>query len=85
MRPQSQERKTVRKFVMSGLFVVLALSQAAEAKKKAPVAQDVAAKAEQAKPPLDNMATGGVKPAAQENVPATDGSQYPPALYFNFQ
>lgn len=32
MRPQSQERKTVRKIVMSGLFVVLALSQAAEAK-----------------------------------------------------
>lgn len=53
MRPQSQESKTVKKFVMSGLFVVLALSQTAEAQKKVPVTQDVAAKAEQAKPPLD--------------------------------
>ncbi|ESY89843.1 hypothetical protein [Mesorhizobium sp. LNHC209A00] len=43
---------------MSGLFVVLALSQTAEAQKKVPVTQDVAAKAEQAKPPRSGFLHG---------------------------
>lgn len=73
------------KLVLSALLVLLALSQAAEAKKKVPMTQDNAAKADAARPPLDNRSTGGITPAGDAKAPATDGSQYPPAIYLNFQ
>ncbi|MEI9420278.1 hypothetical protein O7A70_03700 [Mesorhizobium sp. Cs1299R1N1] len=73
------------KTVLSALLVLLALSQAAEAKKKIPVTQDNAAKVEATRPPLDDRSTGGIVPAAGTKAPATDGMQYPPALYLNFQ
>ncbi|MDX8433583.1 MULTISPECIES: hypothetical protein [Mesorhizobium] len=74
------------KLVLSALLVVLALAQAAEAKKKVPVAKDDA-KVEATRPPLDNTATGGITPAGAK--PATtnqDGynSIYPPAIYLHF-
>ncbi|MER8372749.1 hypothetical protein [Mesorhizobium sp. M1406] len=72
------------KLVLSALLVLLALSQVAEAKKKVLVTQDNAAKAQATRPPLDNASTGGIRPAADAKAPATDGMQYPPALYFNF-
>ncbi|MGX7876483.1 hypothetical protein ACVDG5_030770 [Mesorhizobium sp. ORM6] len=73
------------KLVLSALLVLLALSQVAEAKKKIPVTQDNAAKAQVTRPPLDDTTTGGIKPAAGGKAPATKGLQYPPALYLNFQ
>ncbi|MER9330777.1 hypothetical protein NKJ26_04475 [Mesorhizobium sp. M0152] len=72
------------KLVLSALLVLFALSQAAEAKKKVLLTPDDAAKAQATRPPLDNASTGGIRPAADAKAPATDGTQYPPALYFNF-
>jgi hypothetical protein len=72
---------------LSALLVVLALSQAAEAKKKNPVTEDKAAKVEQTRPPLDNTSTGGITTADAKAAPANqDGYNpiYPPALYLNF-
>ncbi|CAN7665382.1 hypothetical protein [Mesorhizobium sp. LjNodule214] len=71
------------KRALSALFVVLALSQTVEAK-TAPVAAATAPTTEESRPPLDNTPTGGITPAGTK-APATDGSQYPPALYLNFQ
>ncbi|WP_214473108.1 hypothetical protein [Mesorhizobium sp. dw_380] len=73
------------KLVLSALLVLLVWSQAAEAKKKVVVAQDNAAKAQLARPPLDDTSTGGIRSAAGATAPATDGQQYPPALNLNFQ
>ncbi|MER8752870.1 hypothetical protein NKH57_27105 [Mesorhizobium sp. M1050] len=72
------------RLVLSALLVLLALSQVAEAKKKVLVTLDNAAKAQAPRPPLDNASTGGIRPTANPQAPATDGPQYPPALYFNF-
>lgn len=72
------------KLVLSALLVVLALSQAAEAKKKITMCGNNAAKAEETLPPLDNTSTGGIAVPADAKA-ATDGSQYPPPLYLNFQ
>ncbi|BCG95581.1 hypothetical protein [Mesorhizobium sp. 131-2-1] len=70
---------------LSALLFMLVFAQAVEAKKKVPANQDNAAKVEEIRPPLDNTSTGGIRPAAEAKAPATDGSQYPPALYLNFQ
>ncbi|MER8466869.1 hypothetical protein [Mesorhizobium sp. M1396] len=87
--PENAERfgareETVMKLVLSALLVLLALSQVAEAKKKVLVTQDNAAKAQATRQQLDNASTGGIRPAADAKARATDGMQYPPALYFNF-
>jgi hypothetical protein len=71
--------------MLSTLLVALALSQAAEAKKQTPATGDNAAKVEKTRPPLDNTPTGGITSTDAKAAPATDGSQYPPALYLNFQ
>ena len=73
------------KRALSALFVVLALSQAVEAKTKMSVTDTTAPAIEESRPPLDNTPTGGITPADAKAAPATDGSQYPPALYLNFQ
>ncbi|ESY66665.1 MULTISPECIES: hypothetical protein [Mesorhizobium] len=73
------------KLVLSALLVLLVLSQVAEAKKKVVVTQDNAATAQVTRPPLDDTSTGGIRSAAGATATATEGQQYPPALYFNFQ
>lgn len=73
------------KLVLSTLLVLLSLSQAVEAKKKIPVTPDNTAKAEATRPPLDDTSTGGIRSATDAKAPVTDGAQYPPALYLNFQ
>lgn len=69
--------------VLSALLVVIALSQAAEAKKNNPVTEDKAAKVEQTRPPLDNTSTSGITPADAKAASANNPI-YPPAFYLNF-
>lgn len=85
VEPREETFMKVVLSALSALLVMLVLAQSAEAKKRAPAHQDNAAKAEETRPPLDNTSTGGITPAAEAKAPAGDGSQYPPALYFNFQ
>jgi hypothetical protein len=72
------------KLVLSALVVALALSQAAEAKTKIPLAETKTGH-EKSRPPLDQTATGGIVPWAGLTPKDTDpGQAYPQPLDLHF-
>ncbi|KUM23367.1 hypothetical protein AU467_33815 [Mesorhizobium loti] len=72
------------KVVLFALSLVLALSQAAEAKTKIP-ATETKTSTEKTRPPLDQSATGGIVPSAGPTANAVDpGQAYPSALDLHF-
>ncbi|RWD96622.1 hypothetical protein [Mesorhizobium sp.] len=72
------------KVVLFALSLVLALSQAAEAKTKILVTETKTS-IEKNLPPLDETATGGIVPSTGPTAKAAEpGQAYPPALDLHF-